>query len=130
MANEQAITNEAIAKAVVELTRAAIQAMAAATAERPQSVVGPKIGRPALKQPSFNWEADDKFSELKNFRIEVNNIITSYNTPHTEQLAIVKKLVRKERPAIHRIINTCRKQKIQHNRRPIHNSHKKVQTST
>ena len=27
---------------------------------------------------------------LQNFRLEVNNIISSYNTPHAEQLAIVK----------------------------------------
>ena len=49
------IANEAIAKAVAEATRAAIQAMAAAMAERPQSMAGPKIGGPAMKQPSFNW---------------------------------------------------------------------------
>ena len=67
MASEQAIANKAIAKAVVEVVKAAIQPMAAATAERPQSAVGPKIGRPAMKQPSFNWEADDKYNELKNF---------------------------------------------------------------
>ena len=74
---------------------------------QPQSVVGgPKIGRPAMKQPSFNWEADYKYSKCKNFRLEVNNIFASYSTPHTEQLAIVKKLVKKERPAIHRILNT------------------------
>ena len=49
MASEQAIANEAIAKAVVEATKAAIQAMAAATAERPQSAARPKIGEPAMK---------------------------------------------------------------------------------
>ena len=64
--------------------------MAAARAERPQSVAGPKIGGCTMKQPSFNWEADDKFRELKNFRLEVNNIISSYNTPHTEQHMIVR----------------------------------------
>ena len=42
MASEQAIVNEAIAKSVAEATRAAIQAMAAAAAERPQSIVRPK----------------------------------------------------------------------------------------
>ena len=75
------ITNEAIAKAVAEVTKAAIQAMAAATVERQQSMTGPKIGRPAMKQPSFNWKADDKYSELKNFRLEVNNILAVYSTP-------------------------------------------------
>ena len=49
MASEQAITNEATAEAVGEAARVAIQAMAAATAERPQSTVGPKIGGPAVK---------------------------------------------------------------------------------
>ena len=68
MASEQAVANEAIAKAVAEVTIAAIQAMAATTAERPQSVAGPKVGRPAMKQQSFNWKADSKYSELKNFR--------------------------------------------------------------
>ena len=42
MASEQAITNEATAKTVAEITRVAIQAMAAATRERPQNPVGPK----------------------------------------------------------------------------------------
>ena len=79
MAVEQAMRNEAIAKAVAEVTKAAMQAMAAATAERIQSAVGPKIGRPAMKQQSFNWEADDKYSKLKNFRLDVNNIILLYN---------------------------------------------------
>ena len=37
MASEQATVNEAIAKAVAEATRVAIQAMAAAATERPQS---------------------------------------------------------------------------------------------
>ena len=54
MASEQAIANEAITKTVAEATRAAIQTMAAAMAERPQSTAGPKIGRPAMKQLTFN----------------------------------------------------------------------------
>ena len=33
--------------------------------------------------------ADDKYSEIKTFRLEVNNVLTMYNTPQTEQLAIV-----------------------------------------
>ena len=85
MASEQAITNEAITKAVAEATRVAIQALAAAATERPQSIEGPKICGTAMKQPSFNWEVDDKYGKLKNFRLEVNNIFALYNTPHTEQ---------------------------------------------
>ena len=55
MASDQVIANEAVAKTVAEAIRSAIQAMAAAMAERPQSVAGPKISGPAMKQPSFNW---------------------------------------------------------------------------
>ena len=93
MASEQAITNETIAKAVAEVNSAAIQAVVAAVAERPQSAVGPKIGRPAMKQPSFNWEADNKYNKHKTFRVEVSNILTVYITPQTEQPAIVKNWV-------------------------------------
>ena len=64
------MANEAIAKAVAEVTKAAIQAMVSATSERPQNMAAPKMGRPAMKQLSFNWEADDKYS---NFRLEISN---------------------------------------------------------
>ena len=50
MASKQAIANYVVAKAVAEATIASIQAMAAAVAERPQSMAGPKIGGPAMKQ--------------------------------------------------------------------------------
>ena len=89
MASEQAIANEATAK-VVAGVETAIQAMDTAAAERPQSTAGSKIGGSAMKQPSFNWEEEDKYGELKNFRLEVNNISATYNTPQAEQLAIVK----------------------------------------
>ena len=64
--------------------------MAAATAERPQSMAGPKIGGPAMKQATFNWEVEDKYNELKTFRLEVNNVLTTYSTLQAEQVAIVK----------------------------------------
>ena len=54
MANEQITMSEAIAKAVAEATGVAIQAMVARVAERLQSMAGPKIGRSAMKQPTFN----------------------------------------------------------------------------
>ena len=59
MASEQTIAKEAIAQAVAEATRAAIKAMAAARAERTQNA-RLILGRLAMKQPTFNWEADDK----------------------------------------------------------------------
>ena len=89
MEREQ-IMNKAIAKAVAEVTRAVIQAMAVATAEQPQSTTGPKLGGPAMKQPTFNWESEDKYSELKTFNLEVNNILSTYNTTQAKQLVMVK----------------------------------------
>ena len=65
MASEQTIMNEMIAKAVAEATRVAIQVTAAATTERPQRAAGPKPGGPVLKQPTLNWEMEDKYSKLK-----------------------------------------------------------------
>ena len=43
-----------------------------------------------MKQPSFIWEAGDKYNELKTFTLEVNNILAMYNIPQAEQLVIVK----------------------------------------
>ena len=59
MASEQTNTNEAIVQAVAEERRAPIQAMAVAGAERTQNA-GPRLGRPMMKQPTFNWEGEDK----------------------------------------------------------------------
>ena len=73
MTSEQIKTNEAIVQAVAEATRTAIQAMAVARAERTQNT-GPRVGGPMMKEPTFNWEAEDRNNKLKNFRIEVNNI--------------------------------------------------------
>ena len=89
MATEQ-IMSEAITKALAEATRVVIQAMAEAQVEQMSNTVGPKIGSPAMKQPTFDWDAEDKYSELKTFRLEVNNVLSTYNTPQTDKLALVK----------------------------------------
>ena len=79
MATEQ-IMREMITKAVAGPTRVAIQAMAEARVEQMHEVAGPKIGGPTMKQPTFDWDAEDKYSELKTFRLEVNNVLSIYNT--------------------------------------------------
>ena len=43
-----------------------------------------------MKQSTFNWEMEDKYSKLKTFRLEVNNIVSTYSMPLTEQLAIIR----------------------------------------
>ena len=89
MASEQ-VMNEAIARAVAEATRVAIQTMAEAWVERTHDISGPKIGSPAMKQPTFDWNPEDKYSKLKTFRLEVNNVLSTYNTAQTDKLALVK----------------------------------------
>ena len=69
--------SEAIARALPEATRIALQTMAEAQAERMHNGSGPKLGGPTMKQPTFDWDAQDKYSELKTFRLEVNNILST-----------------------------------------------------
>ena len=118
MASEQ-IMSEAITRAVAEATRIAIQTMAEAQVERMLGTSGPKIGGLTMKQPTFDWSAQDKYSELKTFRLEVDNVLSTYNTPETDKLAVVKNLVREKRAPISRNIDNCRERNVQHPRRLI-----------
>ena len=43
-----------------------------------------------MKQTTFDWNVQDKYSELKTFWLEVNNILSTYNTPQTDKLALVE----------------------------------------
>ena len=118
MASEQ-MMSKAITRAVAEATRVALQTMAEAQAERTQNAAGPKLGGPAMKQPTFDWEAPDKYCELKIFRLEVNNILSTHNMPEAEKLAVVKKLAREERPPLSRNSHDSRERNMQHARRFI-----------
>ena len=70
-------------------------------------MAGPNIGSAAIKQPTFNWEAEDKYSELKTFRLKVNKILSSYTTSQMEQLMMVKNwLGRKGLQFLETLINT------------------------
>ena len=87
---EQVITSEATMKAVAEETRIVIQTMAEMKMQRSESHRGPKLGSPVLKQPQFNWEAADKYSEWKAFTLEVRNVLSTYNTQEQDKIALVK----------------------------------------
>ena len=89
MASKQ-MMNRAIARAVAEATRVAIQTMVEAQTQRTQNATGPKLGGPTLKQPVFKWEAPDKYTNLKTFKLEVNNVLLTYSMPEAEKLAVVK----------------------------------------
>ena len=87
---DQSIMNEAITKAMAEATRVAIQPMAETQAQRMPNTSGPKVGGPLLRQPNFNWEVTDKYTEWKAFILEVRNLLTTYNLQETDKIAMVK----------------------------------------
>ena len=64
MAGDQTNANETIVQAEAEAKGGAIQANVIVRAERTQNI-GPRLGRPMMKQPTFNWKAEDKNNELK-----------------------------------------------------------------
>ena len=96
MATEHTNANAAIAQAVAEATRTAIQAMAVARAERTQNA-GPKLGRPIMKQPTFDWISSDKYVELKSFKLEAKNISKIWYK-QSRKSAHYQKLARQTRP--------------------------------
>ena len=87
---EQIEMSEIIAKAVAEAMRIVIQTMADIQSRMGDSQQGSKIGGSVLKQPQFNWDVADKYSEWKAFILEVKNVLSTYNTPEHDKIAIVK----------------------------------------
>ena len=87
---EQVMASEAITKAVEKATRIAIETMAEVQVQRSENQRGCKLGSPALKQPKFNWEAADKYSEWKAFTLEVRNVLSTYSTQEQDKIALVK----------------------------------------
>ena len=70
--------NEETAKAVSEATQVAIQTLSEVQNQRSEDKRGPKLGGPVLKQPQFNWEATNKYTEWKVFRLQVRNVLSTY----------------------------------------------------
>ena len=50
-----------------------------------------------MKQLTFNWKAQDKYSKLKTSRLEVNNVLSIYNTPQADKLVPVKNWLGRKR---------------------------------
>ena len=57
--------------------------------ERTQNA-GPKLDRPVMKQPMFDWSSTDKYAELRNFKIEVKNMFQTSSISQAERVAITK----------------------------------------
>ena len=86
----QVVMNKVIMKAVAEVTIVMIQAFTETQSQRPEHQCRPKLGGPALRQPQFNWEATDKYTEWKAFILEVRNVLSTYNAQDQDKIAIVK----------------------------------------
>ena len=115
MATEQ-IMNKVMTKAVAEAARVAIQAMVEAWVVRMNDTSGPKLGSPTMKQLTFDLNAEDKYSDLKSFRLEVNNVLSTYNTPQADKLAYVKNWLGTKGL---QYIDYCRKGNMHHIRRAV-----------
>ena len=89
MASEQVSQNEFIVQVIAEATRAAIQTMATAVMAR-QENPGTKMSGPILKQPTFNWKAEDKHEELQNFKLEVSNMLQDFSLGQTDRVSVIK----------------------------------------
>ena len=76
--------SEAIKRAVAEATRVSLQTMSGVQAQGTWNVAGSRLSSPTLKQPSFNWEAPDKYTELKTFKLEVNNVLSTSSMPEAK----------------------------------------------
>ena len=63
MENKKTKANEYIAQAVAEATGVVTQTMSMASAARTENV-GPRMSRPIMRQPTFNWSSKDKYAEL------------------------------------------------------------------
>ena len=75
---------------MVEATRIVIQTMAEMQAQNMPNTAGPNLGGPILKQSTFNWEAQDKYTEWKAFILEVRNVLPTYNAQEPDKIAMIK----------------------------------------
>ena len=55
-----------ITQVASEVIRAVIQAITAANMENStRQSMGPKVSGPMMKQPTFSWDMEDKYNQLK-----------------------------------------------------------------
>ena len=64
--------------------------MAEMQTQRIPNTAGPKLDGPTLKQPTFDWEAPDKYTEWKAFILEVKYVLSTYNAQEADKIAMVK----------------------------------------
>ena len=73
-------------QAIAEVTRVAVQTMATAGIGRQENPGTKIMSWPILKQPMFNWKAENKYEELPDFKLAVSNMLQNYNLGQTESI--------------------------------------------
>ena len=93
---------EAVMQVSIEATKIVVQVLAVAGAEEgagPRSKpvsAGSKLGVPTLKQPTFDWNVTDTFTQLTDLSLEVNKMFQIYKINYTDKLAIIKNWLGRE----------------------------------
>ena len=67
----------------------AIQTIAAAGTSR-QDSAEPRMSGPIMKEPTFDQSTKDKYAELRNLKLEVSNMLQSFNLGQTERAFVIK----------------------------------------
>ena len=49
----------------------------------------PKVGL-RMRQPTLNWDTEDKYDEVKKLRLEVYNVFKSYDMSDIEKTTLIK----------------------------------------
>ena len=99
MADKEAKT-ETIRQAAIEAAKAVVIAVVGADAgagprSKPVSMQ-PKLSGSILRQSTFDWSGTDKYTQLRNFRLKVNNIFETYNMDYVYRVSIIKHLLGKQ----------------------------------
>ena len=93
-----------VAKTVVKMMAVATKTGVSAGHKNRVNSMGSKADRCSLKQPMVDYNAKDNFTELQNFKMEVNNIFLahSYNLSGAEKVPRIKKMAMQEGPTFYK----------------------------
>ena len=71
-------------------------------------------GGPIIEKPKFSWDAQDRYVELLNFKLEVTNILETgaYKINDEEKSLSYSELARSGGPVADKIIHTRRKREM------------------
>ena len=78
-----------IPQAVGETAKVVLQTKAMAITTRAENV-GPRNSWSCMKQPTFNWNSKDMYTELRNFKLKVKNMFQNCNINKEKECQLKK----------------------------------------